>query len=65
MAIRAEPERLPSDCRTGRERKYIMEFYTLQEFMTHTKGITYLLMVAILVGMAGFWLFLSERDDDK
>ncbi len=41
-----------------------MEFYTLQEFMTYTKGITYLLMAAILVGMTGFWLFLTDRDED-
>ena len=39
-------------------------FYTLQEFMAHTKGITYLLIVAILVGMLLFWNFLVERDED-
>jgi hypothetical protein len=41
-----------------------MEFYTLQEFMTYTKGITYLLMAAILVGITGFWLFLTDRDEN-
>jgi hypothetical protein len=40
-------------------------FFTLQDFMTHTKGVIYLLMVAILVGMAGFWTYLAERDDDE
>jgi len=39
-------------------------FYTLQEFMTYTKGVTYLLIVAILLGMWGFWNFLTGRDDD-
>ncbi len=38
--------------------------HTLQEFMIHTKNITYLLMVVALVGITGFWLFLTARDDD-
>lgn len=37
---------------------------TLQEFMLHTKNITYVLMVVALLGITGFWLFLNERDDD-
>jgi hypothetical protein len=37
---------------------------TLQEFMLHTKNITYLLIVAALVGITGFWLFLTDRDED-
>jgi hypothetical protein len=37
---------------------------TLQEFMLHTKNITYVLMVVALLGIAGFWLFLTERDDE-
>ncbi len=37
---------------------------TLQEFMLHTKNITYVLMVGALLGITGFWLFLTERDDD-
>jgi len=41
-----------------------MEFYTLQDFMIHTKNITYILMVAILIGITGYWLFLTDRDDD-
>ena len=39
-------------------------FYTLQEFMTHTKGVTYILIIAILLSMWGFWSFLTDRDDD-
>ena len=40
------------------------DIHTLQEFMLHTKNITYILIVAALVGIAGFWRFLSERDDE-
>jgi hypothetical protein len=39
-------------------------FYTLQDFLTHTKGIAYILIVLILLGMLGFWNFLTGRDDD-
>ena len=39
-------------------------FYTLQEFMTYTENVTYILIVAILLGMLGFWNFLVERDED-
>ncbi|MDX2455531.1 sulfate respiration complex protein HmcD [Desulfosarcina sp.] len=38
--------------------------YTLQEFMLHTENITYVLIVAALLGITGFWLFLTDRDDD-
>jgi hypothetical protein len=34
-------------------------FYTLQNFMTHTESVTYLLVIAALVGMTLFWLFLA------
>ena len=40
------------------------DFYTLQDFYTYTKGVTYLLMGLILVVVTGFWLFLTDRDDD-
>jgi len=38
--------------------------YTLQDFMTYTKGITYLIMGGILIFMPLFWLFLTEREED-
>ncbi|MBF0377836.1 MAG: hypothetical protein HQK72_10185 [Desulfamplus sp.] len=38
-------------------------FYTLQDFMVHTKGITYLIMGGLLVGLPLFWLFLTGRDE--
>ncbi|MFZ3047647.1 MAG: hypothetical protein WA151_17180 [Desulfatirhabdiaceae bacterium] len=37
-------------------------FFTLQDFMTFTKGVTYILMIISLCAITGFWLFLSERD---
>jgi len=38
-------------------------FFTYQDFYTHTKGVSYVLIVAALVGMAFFWSFLSGKDD--
>jgi len=38
--------------------------YTLQDFMLHTKNITYVLIVAALLGITGFWLFLTGRDEE-
>ena len=38
--------------------------YTLHEFMLHTKSVTYVLIVAALLGITGFWLFLTERDEE-
>jgi hypothetical protein len=32
-------------------------FYTLQEFMTHTKGVVYIIMVLALLAFVGFWRF--------
>jgi len=40
-------------------------FYTLQDFMTFSKGITYLIMGAILVLMPLYWLFLTDKDEKK
>jgi hypothetical protein len=39
--------------------------HTLQEYMFHTESITYILIVAALLGITLFWLFLSQRDDDE
>ena len=39
-------------------------FYTLQDFMVHTKAVVYVLMGIWLIGVVGFWRFLTERDDD-
>jgi hypothetical protein len=39
-------------------------YYTLQDFLTHTKGVAYILIVLILIGMLGFWNYLTGRDED-
>jgi len=39
-------------------------FYTLQDFMVHTKAVVYVLMGLWLIGVVGFWRFLTSRDDD-
>lgn len=38
-------------------------FYTLQDFLTHAEGITYLIMPVVLCFIGFYWAFLSERDD--
>lgn len=38
--------------------------HTLQEFMLHTKNVTYVIIVAALVGITAFWLFLTDRDEE-
>lgn len=40
-------------------------FYTLQDFMTFSKSITYLVMGATLIILALFWSFLTGRDEKK
>jgi hypothetical protein len=39
--------------------------YTLHDFMLHTKNIVYLLMAGALVGIVGFWRFLTDRDYEE
>jgi hypothetical protein len=38
--------------------------YTLQDFMLHTKSVTYVIMVVSLIGVTFFWRFLTDRDED-
>lgn len=38
--------------------------YTLQDYMTYTKGITYLIMGGILIFIPLFWYFLTNREED-
>lgn len=40
-------------------------FVTLQEFMLHTKGAAYVLVGGMILGILGFWLYLTSRDDEK
>ena len=37
---------------------------TLHEFMLRTESMTYILIVMALIGITGFWLFLSGQDAD-
>ena len=39
-------------------------FFTLQDFMVHTKGMTYMLMGLSLLAILAYATFLMERDDD-
>ena len=39
-------------------------FYTLQDFFAHTKGVIYILIIAILLAMLGFWRFLMGGNED-
>jgi hypothetical protein len=41
-----------------------MEIHTLHDFFSHTKGIIYILIIAILIGMTAFWKFLTGGDED-
>ncbi|MGD9300897.1 MAG: hypothetical protein PVI13_04940 [Desulfobacterales bacterium] len=38
--------------------------HTLHDFMLHTESITYVLIVAALIGITFFYRFLTDRDDD-
>ncbi|MFO7964993.1 MAG: hypothetical protein R6U50_13810 [Desulfobacterales bacterium] len=40
-------------------------YNTLHEFMAHAEGVTYILVVATLIGIAFFWRFLNGRDEDN
>lgn len=41
------------------------EFYTYLDFYMHTKAVTYILIIASLIGIACFWNFLSGKDEDN
>jgi hypothetical protein len=40
-------------------------FYVLHDFMVYTKGTAYYLMGLMILGILGFWLFITGRDEDK
>ena len=40
-------------------------FYTLHDFMFYTKGAAYYLMGLMVLGVLGFWLYLTGRDEEK
>ena len=39
--------------------------HTLQEYMLHTESVTYIIIVAALIGITFFYRFLTDRDDDE
>jgi hypothetical protein len=39
--------------------------HTLQDYMLHTETITYIIIVAALIGITFFYRFLTDRDDDE
>ena len=40
-----------------------MDFLTLQDFHSFTKGSCYVVMLVLLVCFIPFWLYLTERED--
>lgn len=38
--------------------------YTLHEFMLRTESVTYIIMGLSLIFVLGFWIFLTENDED-
>jgi hypothetical protein len=39
--------------------------HTLQDYMLHTESITYIIIVAALIGITFFYRFLTDRDDEN
>lgn len=39
-------------------------FYSLHDFMVCTKGLTYICMGLGVLGLFGYWIFLTGRDED-
>jgi hypothetical protein len=37
----------------------------LHDFMVYTKGAAYYLMGLMILGILGFWLYITGRDEDK
>jgi hypothetical protein len=40
-------------------------FYTLHDFLVYTKGAAYILMGVTILGILGFWLYITGRDEEK
>ena len=38
--------------------------HTLQDYMLQTENITYIIIVAALIGITFFYRFLTDRDDE-
>ena len=40
-------------------------FHTLHDFLVYTKGAAYILMGVTVLGILGFWLYITGRDEEK
>lgn len=40
-------------------------FYTLQDFFTHSKSVTYVMMGLALLAFVAIWSFLVSREEDE
>ena len=40
-------------------------FSSLHDFLLYTKGAAYYLMGAMILGILGFWLYITGRDEEK
>lgn len=40
-------------------------YHTLFDFLTYTKGITYMLIGVLLISFIPFWKFLTEREREE
>jgi hypothetical protein len=38
-------------------------FHTLFDFLTHTEGVTYILIGVLAISFIPFWRFLTEREE--
>jgi len=41
------------------------KIYTLQDFMLYTESNTYIIMAISLICVVGFWMFLTQKDNDE
>ena len=55
-----------ADIRSGKQLRILLgrALHTLQDFYHFTKGMTYIVAALVLLASIGFWLFLTDRDDD-
>jgi len=40
-------------------------FHTLQDFLTQTKGVSYIVAAVLLAGFIPFWRFLTDREPKR
>jgi hypothetical protein len=40
-------------------------FHTMQDFMSHVKGFSYVMAGVVMLAFIGFWFFLTNREKKK